>query len=41
MTSCNEQLIELRNKHVPPGVSLLSTAFIAKARGALTWTDAN
>jgi len=35
MTSCNEQLIELRNKHVPPGVSLLSTAFIAKARGAL------
>ena len=35
MTSCNDQLMELRNKHVPQGVSLLNPAFIAKAYGAI------
>ena len=35
MTSRNEQLMELRNKHVPQGVSLLSPAFIARAQGAI------
>jgi 4-aminobutyrate aminotransferase / (S)-3-amino-2-methylpropionate transaminase / 5-aminovalerate transaminase len=35
MTSRNEQLMELRKKHVPQGVSLLSPAFIAQAQGAM------
>jgi len=35
MTSRNEQLMELRNKHVPAGVSLLNPAFIARAQGAI------
>jgi len=35
MTSRNEQLMELRNQHVPKGVSLLNPAFIASAQGAL------
>ena len=35
MTTRNEQLMELRNKHVPQGVSLLNPAFIAKAHGAI------
>ncbi|MBJ6748995.1 4-aminobutyrate--2-oxoglutarate transaminase [Geomonas anaerohicana] len=35
MTAGNEQLMELRNKHVPGGVALLSPAFIAKAQGAI------
>jgi 4-aminobutyrate aminotransferase / (S)-3-amino-2-methylpropionate transaminase / 5-aminovalerate transaminase len=35
MTSRNEQLMELRKKHVPAGVSLLNPAFIAKAQGAI------
>ena len=35
MTTRNEQLMELRNKHVPQGVSLLNPAFIAEAHGAI------
>jgi len=35
MTSRNEQLMELCNKHVPRGVSLLNPAFVARAQGAL------
>ncbi|GFO67141.1 4-aminobutyrate transaminase [Geomonas limicola] len=35
MTSRNEQLMELRNQHVPAGVSLLNPAFIARAQGAI------
>jgi len=35
MSSRNEQLMELRNKHVPQGVSLLNPAFVAQARGAV------
>jgi 4-aminobutyrate aminotransferase/(S)-3-amino-2-methylpropionate transaminase len=35
MTTRNEQLMELRNKHVPQGVSLLNPAFITKASGAI------
>lgn len=35
MTTRNEQLMELRNKHVPQGVSLLNPAFIAEAYGAI------
>jgi 4-aminobutyrate aminotransferase / (S)-3-amino-2-methylpropionate transaminase / 5-aminovalerate transaminase len=35
MTSRNEQLMELRKKQVPQGVSLLNPAFIAKAQGAI------
>jgi len=35
MISRNDQLMELRNKHVPQGVSLLSPGFIAKAHGAI------
>ena len=35
MTSRNEQLMALRKKHVPAGVSLLNPAFIAHARGAI------
>jgi 4-aminobutyrate aminotransferase / (S)-3-amino-2-methylpropionate transaminase / 5-aminovalerate transaminase len=35
MTSRNAELMELRNKHVPAGVSLLNPAFIAHAQGAI------
>jgi 4-aminobutyrate aminotransferase / (S)-3-amino-2-methylpropionate transaminase / 5-aminovalerate transaminase len=35
MTSRNEQLMELRKRHVPQGVSLLNPGFIAKAYGAI------
>jgi 4-aminobutyrate aminotransferase/(S)-3-amino-2-methylpropionate transaminase len=35
MTSRNDQLMELRNKHVPQGVSLLNPAFIKSASGAV------
>jgi 4-aminobutyrate aminotransferase/(S)-3-amino-2-methylpropionate transaminase len=35
MTSRNEQLMALRKKHVPAGVSLLNPAFIAHAQGAI------
>jgi 4-aminobutyrate aminotransferase/(S)-3-amino-2-methylpropionate transaminase len=35
MTSRNEQLMELRNKHIPQGVSLMNPAFIATAQGAI------
>lgn len=35
MSTRNEQLMELRNKHVPQGVSLLNPAFVTQARGAV------
>jgi len=35
MTTRNEQLMESRNKQVPPGVALLNPAFITKAYGAI------
>ncbi len=35
MATRNEQLMELRNKHVPQGVSLLNPAFISEAHGAI------
>jgi len=35
MTSRNEQLMELRKKHIPQGVSLLNPAFIESAHGAI------
>jgi 4-aminobutyrate aminotransferase / (S)-3-amino-2-methylpropionate transaminase / 5-aminovalerate transaminase len=35
MTSRNEQLMELRDRHVPQGVALLNPAFVVEARGAI------
>jgi 4-aminobutyrate aminotransferase / (S)-3-amino-2-methylpropionate transaminase / 5-aminovalerate transaminase len=35
MTTRNEELMQLRNKHVPQGVSLLNPAFIKEAHGAI------
>lgn len=35
MKSRNEQLMEVRNRHIPQGVSLLNPAFVAQARGAI------
>lgn len=35
MTTRSEELMELRNKHVPQGVANLSPAFISQARGAV------
>ena len=35
MPTRSEELMELRNKHVPQGVANLSPAFISSARGAI------
>lgn len=35
MSSRNEELMQLKNQHVPQGVANLSPAFISKARGAI------
>lgn len=35
MTSRNEQLMEVRDRHVPQGVALLNPAFVVEARGAI------
>jgi 4-aminobutyrate aminotransferase/(S)-3-amino-2-methylpropionate transaminase len=35
MTYRNYQLMELRNKHIPQGVSILNPAFVARAQGAV------
>ena len=35
MTTRNEQLMEIRNKQVPRGISLLNPAFITRAHGAI------
>lgn len=37
MTSRNEQLMELRNRHIPQGVSILNPAFVTRALGALMY----